>query len=318
MPGMSARDSGLAVLVALLWGLNFVAIHLGIEDVPPLLFLAIRFVLVAFPLVLFVRRPRTRWHVVVAVGAFMSLGQFSLLYLALSMGMPAGLASLVLQAQVMFTIVIAAVVLGERSTPRQVGGTVIGTVGLVVVAAGFGASAPVLPLVVTVGAALSWAIGNVVARAAKVESGLSLVVWSALVVPLPALALSLVVDGPDAIGSALAGFGAVTWLSTIYTVVGASLVGYTIFNGLMARHPASAVVPYILLVPPVGLASAWVVLDEVPSVVELVGAVVMLVGVAVAVTRERPSRQDRARLTQACGRRAGSEAPAGSTSATPG
>lgn len=285
MPGMSARDSGLAVLVALLWGLNFVAIHLGMEDVPPLLFLAIRFVLVAFPLVLFIRRPRASWRVVVAVGAFMSLGQFSLLYLALSMGMPAGLASLVLQAQVMFTIVIAAVTLGERSTPRQVGGTLVGTVGLVVVAAGFGASAPLLPLLVTVGAALSWAIGNVVARAAKVESGLSLVVWSALVVPLPALALSLVVDGPAEIGAALAGFGAVAWLSTAYTVVGASLVGYTIFNGLMARHPASAVVPYILLVPPVGLVSAWLVLGEVPSAVELVGAVVMLVGVAVAVTR---------------------------------
>ena len=109
----------------------------------------------------------------------MSLGQFSLLYLALAMGMPAGLASLVLQVQVVFTIVVAALVLGERSTPRQVVGTVVGTVGLLVVAAGFGASAPILPLLVTVGAALAWAIGNVIVRTAKVESGLSLVVWSA-------------------------------------------------------------------------------------------------------------------------------------------
>ncbi|MDR6117654.1 O-acetylserine/cysteine efflux transporter [Aeromicrobium sp. SORGH_AS981] len=284
---MTRRDSLLAVLVAVLWGCNFVAIHLGLRDVPPFLFLAIRFVLVAFPLVLLVPRPRASWQAVVAVGVFMSLGQFGLLYLALAIGMPAGLASLVLQAQVVLTMVIASLALGERATRRQVGGALVGTVGLATVAVGFGSGASIVPLLVTVGAALSWAIGNVVARAAKVESGLSLVVWSALVVPLPCLAVSLVVDGPAAIGEALAGFGWTALLSTLYTVVAASLVGYTIFNGLVARHPASSVVPYILLVPPIGMLSAWLVLDEVPNLLETIGAVVMLVGVAVAVTSAR-------------------------------
>ncbi|MCO7237694.1 EamA family transporter [Aeromicrobium sp. CnD17-E] len=284
---MTRRDSLLAVLVAVLWGCNFVAIHLGLRDVPPFLFLAIRFVLVAFPLVLLVPRPRASWQAVVAVGVFMSLGQFGLLYLALAIGMPAGLASLVLQAQVVLTMVIASLALGERATRRQVGGALVGTIGLATVAVGFGAGASIVPLLVTVGAALSWAVGNVVARAAKVESGLSLVVWSALVVPLPCLAVSLVVDGPAVIGEALAGFGWTALLSTLYTVVAASLVGYTIFNGLVARHPASSVVPYILLVPPVGMLSAWLVLDEVPNLLEAVGAVVMLVGVAVAVTSAR-------------------------------
>lgn len=284
---VTRRDSLLAVLVAVLWGCNFVAIHVGLRDVPPFLFLAVRFVLVAFPLVLLVPRPRASWRAVVAVGAFMSLGQFGLLYLAMSIGMPAGLASLVLQAQVVLTILIAALALGERATRRQVVGAGIGTAGLATVAAGFGAGASLLPLVVTVGAALSWAVGNVVARAARVESGLSLVVWSALVVPLPCLAVSLVVDGPDAIGTALAGFGWSALLSTLYTVVGASLVGYTIFNRLVARYPASSVVPFILLVPPVGMLAAWLALDEVPNPVEAVGAVVMLVGVAVAVTTSR-------------------------------
>lgn len=284
---MTRRDSLLAVLVAVLWGCNFVAIHLGLRDVPPFLFLAIRFVLVAFPLVLLVPRPKASWQAVVAVGVFMSLGQFGLLYLALAIGMPAGLASLVLQAQVVLTMVIASLALGERATRRQVGGALVGTVGLATVAVGFGSGASIVPLLVTVGAALSWAIGNVVARAAKVESGLSLVVWSALVVPLPCLAVSLVVDGPAAIGEALAGFGWTALLSTLYTVVAASLVGYTIFNGLVARHPASSVVPYILLVPPIGMLSAWLVLDEVPNLLETIGAVVMLVGVAVAVTSAR-------------------------------
>ena len=286
---MPRRDRLLATLVAVLWGANFVAIHVGLQDVPALLFLAIRFVLVAFPLVLLVPRPRADWRAVVAVGVFMSLGQFALLYVAIESGMPAGLASLVLQAQVVLTIVIAAGALGERATSRQVVGAVVGTAGLVVVAVGFGADAPLLPLLVTVGAALSWAVGNVVARAAKVSSGLSLVVWSALVVPVPALALSLVVDGPAAVADGLAAFGWSAALSTLYTVVGASLVGYTIFNGLVAKHPAGAVVPYILLVPPVGMLSAWIALGEVPNAVEAVGAVVMMAGVAVA-TLSRPAR----------------------------
>ncbi len=284
---VNRRDSFLAVLVAVLWGCNFVAIHLGVEDVPPFLFLAIRFVLVAFPLVLLVPRPKASWQAVVAVGAFMSLGQFGLLYLALSIGMPAGLASIVLQAQVVLTMLFAALSIGESATPRQAAGAVVGTLGLVVVAVGFGADASVVPLLVTVAAAASWAVGNVVARAAKVESGLSLVVWSGLVVPLPCLAISWVVDGPQVMGEALAGFGWTALLSTLYTVVGASLVGYTIFNGLMARHPASSVVPFILLVPPVGMLAAWLVLGEVPNLLEALGAVVMLGGVLVAVTSTR-------------------------------
>lgn len=285
---MTRRDSLLAVLVAVLWGCNFVAIHFGLQDVPPFLFLAIRFTLVAFPLVFFVARPAAPWRVVATIGAFMSLGQFAFLYLAMAIGMPAGLAALVLQAQVIFTIVIARFALGEHAARRQWIGAGVGTAGLVIVAWGFGLDAPIVPLLVTVAAALSWGIGNVVARAAKVASGLSLVVWSALVVPIPCLVLSLLVEGPDEISAALTSFGWQEWASTLYTVVLASLVGYTIFNGLMARHPAASVVPYILLVPPVGVLASWLALGEVPAPLEWVGGLVMMAGVAIAtVTRRR-------------------------------
>ena len=284
---MSLKHSMLAVLVMLIWGANFVVIDEGLADVPPLLFLAMRFVLVALPLVFFVPPPRAGWRNVVAVGTFMSLGQFSLLYLALNLGMPAGLASLVLQAQVIFTIVIAAVVIKERPTRRQVVGAVIGTAGLALVVIAHGVSAPVVPVLVMLGAATSWAIGNVIARRAGVASGLSLVVWSALVVPLPALGLSLLVDGADEVGRALTHLSDTAIASTAFTAIGASLLGYGIFNSLLARYPASAVVPFVLLVPIVGIATAWIVQDEVPSVLELVGGAVMLTGVAAATISRR-------------------------------
>lgn len=285
---MTRRDSLLAALVAVIWGCNFIAIHVGLQDVPPFLFLAIRFALVAFPLVLFIPRPQASWHVVVGVGLFMSFGQFGLLYLSMALGMPAGLAALVLQAQVIFTILIAWGVLGETATSRQMLGALIGSAGLAIVGWGFHHDAPVVPLLITVAAALSWAIGNVIARAAKVSSGLSLVVWSALVVPVPCLVVSYWIDGPAEISAALGRFGWEEWISTLYTVVLSSLVGYTIFNGLMARHPAASVVPWILLVPPVGVLSAWLALGEVPSPMEWLGGTVMMVGVATAtLTRRR-------------------------------
>jgi O-acetylserine/cysteine efflux transporter len=279
---MSRRHRALAVLVAVVWGVNFVVIDEGLAGVPPLLLVAVRFTLVALPLVAVVPRPDAPWRTVVAVGAFMSLGQFSLLYLGIHLGMPPGLASLVLQAQVVATVALARIVLGERPTRRQLAGALVGTSGLAVVALARGLSSPALPLLLTLGAAVSWAIGNVISRRARVRSGFSLVVWSALVVPVPSLALSLLVDGPDAMGRVLAHPPVSAVLATVYTVYGASLLGYAVWNGLLARYPAGAVVPYVLLVPPVGIIAAWMLQGETPGGVELVGGAVMLLGVAAA------------------------------------
>ena len=194
---MRTKHTLLALVVVLIWGLNFVAIDEGLTDIPPLVFMAMRFVLVAFPAVFFIKRPAIGWRQVVLIGAFLSLGQFVLLYLALSLGMPAGLASLLLQTQVVLSVIVSAILLKERPSRRQLVGIIIGMAGLAVVVVGHSATAPWLPLVITLLAALSWAIGNVLSRRARVSSGLSLVVWSALVVPLPALALALLFDTPD-------------------------------------------------------------------------------------------------------------------------
>lgn len=288
---MTLRDSLLAALVAVVWGLNFVVIDWGMQEVPPLLFVAVRFVAVVFPAVLLVPRPRVPLRTLLAVGGFMSLGQFGLLYASIAAGMPPGLASLVLQAQVVLTIVIAAGALREWPTSAQVAGVALGAVGLVVVGTGRGGDVPLLALLLCVAAALSWAVGNVVVRSAGVVAGLSLTVWSALVVPLPALALAVLVHGGDAVVAGLVGWSWQASVSTLYTAGLASLVGYGLFNGLLARWPSSAVVPWILLVPVVGMGSAWLLVDEVPNAAEAGGGVLLLAGVLVAL---RPRRRPRA------------------------
>ncbi|HET8987888.1 MAG TPA: EamA family transporter [Humibacillus sp.] len=290
---MRPRDSALAVLVALIWGTNFVAIRTGLDSVPPLLFLAVRFVVVCVPAVFLVRRPGLPWRDLALIGLFTSLGQFALMYLALHLGMPPGLSSLVLQAQVLLTVVIAALWLRERPSLPQRLGVSLGGAGLITIAVGRGLSAPLLPLVVLVLAAVSWAVGNVLTRRAGALSGpsagLGITVWSGLVVPLPAVALSLVIEGPQAISAAITHVPWSAVASTAFTAYLSSLLGYGIWNTLLSRHPVAKVTPFAMLVPVFGMAAAAVAYGERPTVLESIGGVVLLAGVAVAMLRQRRS-----------------------------
>ena len=291
---MSPRHAALAVLVATIWGINFVVIEWGMGDVPPLVFVAARFTAVVLPAVFFVPRPQMPWRIILGVGLFMSLGQFGLLYTSMHAGMPPGLAALVLQAQVLFTVLIAAAALRERPTGRQLAGILVGAAGLTVVGIGRGGHVPLAALLLCLAAGLAWGVGNVVARSAsrypQPGSGLSMAVWSALVVPVPLLLLSLVVDGPGSLADAVGAFGGRAALSTLYTAGLASLVGYSIFNGLLARYPSSSVVPFVLIAPPVAMASAWVLLGQVPNAAEAAGGLVVLAGVLLAMLPARRRR----------------------------
>ncbi|MUN08036.1 EamA family transporter [Agromyces luteolus] len=304
---MTRRDMLLAALVATMWGFNFVVIDWGMDGIPPLFFVAIRFAVVALAVVL-VPRPLASWKTVVGVGLFMSLGQFALLYTSIALGLQPGIAALLLQAQVVLTILVAALALRERPTRLQVAGVLLGTVGLGVVAFGRGGDAPALAVVLCLLAALSWAIGNVISRKAgpvapeRRFGALSLTVWSSLVVPLPALGLSALIEGPDAIAAGIAAFGWRPLLSTLYTAGLCTLVGYAIFNGLLARNRSASVVPWVLLAPVVAMASAALLLGQVPNVWETVGGVVLVAGVFVA---------------NAPGRRKGAVPAAGAAGAAP-
>ncbi|WP_176832543.1 EamA family transporter [Geodermatophilus sp. DSM 45219] len=270
--------------------MNFVVIDLGLDQFPPLLFAALRFALVAVPAVFFVGRPGVGAGGVVVVGLFLGAGQFGLLFVGMGAGMPAGLASLVLQAQALFTVLVGAVLLGERPRRAQLLGIAVAAVGLAVIALGRTATVPLVALLLVLGAAASWGVGNVAIRRARPRSGLALVVWASLVPPLPLLGLSLLVEGPGAARSAMTGL---TWggvAALAYLVVLATLVGFGIWTSLLRTHPASTVAPFSLLVPVVGLVTVWAVLGEQPSAAELSGAGVVLVGLLL-VTRAGASRR---------------------------
>lgn len=279
---MPRKDVLLACVVVSVWGVNFVAAKIGMEVIPPLLFAAMRFTLVAIPAVFFVRPPGNGWKTIVGAGLAMGFGQFGLLYTAMSWGMPAGLASLVLQVQTVFTVVIAALWLRERPTAYQVAGIAVGVAGMAVVGGKYFAAAPALPFLMTVAAAASWASGNVMTRRRPPRDGFSMVVWSALVSPVPLLVLSLLVEGPAADLHAITHLTVRSVVGLAFVTYGASMLGYGLWNLLLSRHAATTVAPWSMLVPPIGTVAAFLYDGEVPGVLGIVGGVVVTVGVLMA------------------------------------
>lgn len=286
-----------AVLVAVIWGVNFVVIDVGLGHFPPLLFAALRFTFVALPAVFFVRRTGVPARWVVVIGLFLGVGQFGLLFVAMSAGMPAGLAALVLQTQALFTVLFAVVLLRELPSRRQLVGIAIAVVGMVLIGVERRASVPLLALLLTIAAGASWATSNIATRLARPRDGLSLVVWASLVPPIPLAALSLLVEGPAADAAA---FRHVSWSGVgalAYIVVLSTLVAYGLWTMLLGKYPASQVAPFTLLVPVVGIAAAWLLLRERPGIGELAGALVVLAGLAV-VSGLRPRRRTAQPLTE--------------------
>ena len=280
---MAPKDLLLALVVVIAWGINFVVIKVGLHGVPPMLLGALRFALAAVPAVFFVKRPQMPWRWLLAYGATISFGQFAFLFSAMYVGMPAGLASLVLQAQAFFTLIFAGVFLHERFRAPNVVGLAIASGGLAVIGMQGGHAMTLAGFVLTLCAAGSWALGNIVTKKVGKVDLVGLVVWGSLIPPLPFLALSYAFEGPQRIVAALSGIGATSIFAVVYLAFIATLLGYSLWSRLLARYPASQVAPFSLLVPIVGLASASVFLDEHLTTPQIAGAALVMAGLAVNV-----------------------------------
>lgn len=304
---MSTRQWLMALCIVTIWGLNFVVIKVGLSGgVPPFLLGCLRFVLVFFPAVLWVPRPRLDWRWLLAYGLTINLGQFALLFWAMSVGMPAGLASLVLQAQVLFTLGLSVLLWRERLHAVNVAGLLIAIGGLWLLGVQSLTNAPassqmtLAGLLLTLGAAFSWACGNVINKHmmsrrpadGRPASGgasdlLGVVVWSAAVPILPFALLSWWFEGPQRLAAVWVNLQWGTVLAVAYLAYAATILGYTLWGTLLTRLPTSTVAPLTLLVPVVGLSSAWLLLGEQLSALQMAGAATILTGLGVHVFGRR-------------------------------
>jgi drug/metabolite transporter (DMT)-like permease len=282
---VTPRDRLLAALVALLWGLNFLAVRIGLDHYPPFFLSALRFLVLAVPVVLFVPRPRVQLRWLLAYGLGFGAVQFGLLFLAIDSGMPSGQASVVVQASAPLTVLLGALTLGERLARRQLAGIGLAVLGMTVIAVERSRSAALLPLILTLLAALGWAVGNLASRRARPDHPLRFALWMAVVPPLPLLALSALKEGPAtgwrALGSSFSADGWPGLVALLYIALAGSVAGSGIWTGLLKRYEAGLVAPFSMLVPVVGVTVGWLFLDESMSGWSLAGSVAVVAGVLV-------------------------------------
>ena len=283
----------LTVAIASLLGFSFVPIKVGLREIPPFALAALRFFFAAVPLVFVIKRPRIPWPYVAIYGLAIGVCQFGMLFLGLKLGMPAGLASLVIQVQVFFTIGLGIVFLGDHFQRHNLMGAIIAAAGVLLLAVykfASGATGTLIGFALVIVAAFAWSVGNVVAkRAAGAHEAdmFALVVWSSLVPPLPLAALSYAFEGGAAAFHAVVSASALTWGCVLFLAWGATLTGFAAWAGLMHRYPTALISPFALLIPVSGLASGALFLAEGLAPLQALGALLVFAGLVENVYGQR-------------------------------
>ena len=290
---MPLRHLALALAIVAVWGTNFVVVHLALAEFPPLLFAALRFAFVFVPAAFLVRRPAMPWRTIAAYGCLLFAGQFGLMFYAMDGLIPAGLASLVIQTQVFFTILLGVVLNGERLRAPQVVALALATAGMGLLVARAGTGTTPVGLALMIAAGLCWAGGNHIARSSGTGDALGLTIWACMfATPLLAFA-ALLIEGPVAIGHALVSASAGAWLAVAWQAVGNTLFGYGVWAWLLSRHPAATVTPLALLVPVFGMGAAAIILGEPLPAWKLLAAGLVLAGLGVNILASRRSARQR-------------------------
>ncbi|MVU79588.1 EamA family transporter [Nocardia sp. ET3-3] len=293
---MTNRDRLIGLAVVVLWGLNFLAIHIGLEHFPPFFFAGLRFVVIAIPVLLFVPRPRVPWKWLLLYGLGFGILQFAFLFTAMRAGMPTGLSSLVLQSSAPFTVLLGAIFLRERLRGIQLAGIAVAIAGVAVIGWDRSHHAALLPVLLTLLGGLGWAFGNIGSRLAAAQSEnvnpLHLTLWMAVVPPIPMFTLSVLTEGPTTgWNDLISSFSSTGWpafAALAYIVLLGTIAGSGLWTYLMARYPAGMVAPLSLAVPVVGIPASWVFLHETPTALSLIGAAIVLAG---AFTATSPGRR---------------------------
>jgi O-acetylserine/cysteine efflux transporter len=283
-PSLSLRAIVVLILVAAIWGFNFVVIKVGVDGVPPFFLAALRFTLCVFPAIFIVRRPPVSWALLASYGLLIGLGEFGFLFLAIKLGAPSGLSSIILQSQAFFTVILAAFALRERIRACSVAGMAVAALGLALIARSSLVDAAsglaLVPLAMVIVAAFCWAAANIVAQRMPKADGLSLMIWSSAFSPLPLFALSFAFER-SAVVSSLAAIRPITIGALAYLVVLSTLFGYGAWNQLIMRHGAKKIAPFSLLIPVFGVVSSAVVFHERFTRVDALAACAVLVGLAI-------------------------------------
>jgi O-acetylserine/cysteine efflux transporter len=284
---MKPADVGLAVMVAVIWGLAFVASRIALDEFSPALMTTLRFAIAALPC-LFVRKPDVSWPILIAISFTLFLGQFLAQAYGIAHGVPVGLSSVIVQSQALFTIAFAAVAFGELPTRTQAAGIGVATVGLLMICGTVGYDFSVGAFAVLMICPVSFAIGNLLLRRAKGAPMFDLFAWLCLTAAVPLFVLTLITDGPQPTWQALSHMS-LTGLVCMLGLGGISTsIAYWLWGRLLRDYTAAQVVPFALLVPFVGSAASSVAFGEKFGPLRLTGMVTVVGGIAIMLLSKRP------------------------------
>lgn len=290
---MKRKDFILAILVIIIWGANFTVIKLGLGGVPPMLLVTLRFTLVAFPAVFFIKPPKMSLKDILLYGFTVGVGQFGCLFYAMHIGMPAGLASIIVQLQAFISPLLGCIFLKENLKTKQLIGFIIGALGLIVIGIDSSTneitSIPLVAILLTICAPIFWSISNIVVNVASKKAKdkgekldmLSLVVWASLVPPIPTLILALIIDSPQTLINSMYNLNIMSIFSALYLAFGATLFGYGFWSILISKYPLNKISPLSLLVPITGLLTARIILFEKLSKMQWLGVSIIIIGLMI-------------------------------------
>ena len=246
----------LAIMVTAIWGTNFVLIRIGLDELPPFTFATLRFLIVAIPLVFLLPKPAVDWWHLISFGVFIGFGQFGVMFWAMQDNISPGLASLVVQVQVFFTILMSALLFAERIHQLQWLALTISATGVLLIAAFTDGTTTVLGLLLIIFAAFSWSCGNLVVKVAGQFNMLAFMAWSSLFAALPLGLMALYLEGSELMQRSVSNASLTTWAVVLWQSVGNTIIGYGLWNTLLQRYPAATVTPWALLVPVFGISAS--------------------------------------------------------------
>jgi O-acetylserine/cysteine efflux transporter len=277
----------MAIAVTAVWGSNFVVIKIALAHLPPLTLAALRFTFAFLPAVFFLKRPDVAWSNLAAYGLAIGAGQFGALFVAMKADITPGLASLIVQSQVFFTIALSMRLTGEKVKPLQWVALCLASAGIFVILDHAEGSATPLGIGLVLFASLSWATGNMVSRKAGQVDMLAYVVWASLFAIPPLIIFAFIFDGWPAISTGVSSAGPGTWAAVAWQAVGNTMFGYGVWGWLLARHPAASITPMALLTPIFGIGSSVIILGEPLQDWKLIAAGLVISGLIIGVLGPR-------------------------------
>jgi O-acetylserine/cysteine efflux transporter len=286
---MKPADVCIAVLVAVIWGLGFVASRIALDEFSPELMTTLRFAIAALPC-LFVRKPDVSWPLLIAISFSLFLGQFLAQAFAIAHGVPVGLSSVIVQSQALFTIGFAAIAFRELPSRTQTVGIGIAAIGLLMICGTVGYDFSVGAFAIIMICPISFAIGNLLLRRAQDVRMFDLFAWLCLVAAVPLFVLTLVTNGPQPAWHALSHMSLTGLTSMLYIGGISTSIAYWLWGRLLRDHPVAQVVPFALLVPFIGSASSSIVFGETFGPLRLAGMVTVVAGIAVMLLAKRSSK----------------------------